>query len=143
MKGKLVGLDGYTIYRVHIEGQNKVIRVKDLPIFEDTSAKAFLALSDFDGKPTFNKFQLSEEKNSTSKSNNSEDNNTNSCQRPTALARPKQTRAGRTIKPTPKVKKLAKATSKVIPLPNRATPPPNPENTKALIMLLTKLLSDD
>ena len=35
LKGTLVGYDGHTIYRVHIKEQNKVIRVKDLRIFED------------------------------------------------------------------------------------------------------------
>lgn len=39
LKGKLVGFDGYTIYRVHIDEQNRVIRVKDLCIFEDTENK--------------------------------------------------------------------------------------------------------
>ena len=30
LRQKLMGFDGHTIYRVHIEDQNKVIRVKDL-----------------------------------------------------------------------------------------------------------------
>lgn len=43
----------HTIYKVHIKEQNRVIRVKDLRIIEDTSAKVVSALPDFDGKPTF------------------------------------------------------------------------------------------
>lgn len=35
MKGTLVGYNGHTIHRVYIKDQNKVIRVKDLRIFED------------------------------------------------------------------------------------------------------------
>lgn len=56
-----MGFDGHTIYRVHIEEKNRVIRVKDLRIFEDASAKTISALPDFDGKPTFVGVQLSEE----------------------------------------------------------------------------------
>ena len=53
LKRQLVGFDGHTIYRVHIEEQGKVIRVKDLRIYEDTLAKQHSTLPDFDGKPTF------------------------------------------------------------------------------------------
>ena len=55
LKGKLVGYDGHTIYRVHIEEQQKVIRVKDLRVFEDTVA-GDTNLPTFDGKPTFEGF---------------------------------------------------------------------------------------
>lgn len=34
LRGVLVGYDGHTIYRVYIKDQQKVIRVKDLRIFE-------------------------------------------------------------------------------------------------------------
>lgn len=154
LKGKLVGFDGHTIYRVHVEEQNKVIRVKDLRIYEDTSAKAYSTLPDFDGKPTFDGVQLSdEEKRSSSRSVSSEDGNRNGEQHrksaPPPVKRqksmpstdkpketmpptvkPKQTRAGRTVKPTPKAK-------------SKTTPPPSPEDTDALITLLAKLLNDD
>lgn len=38
-KGKLVGYDGHTIYRVFLEKDNKIIRVKDLRIHEDATPK--------------------------------------------------------------------------------------------------------
>ena len=134
LKGKLVGFDGHTIYRVHIEEQNRVIRVKDLRIFEHPSAKTISALPDFDGKPTFDGVQLSEEEGLSSKSNSSEDENANKTpfRRSTRPSKPKQTRAGKTVKPTPKAKESGKATK-----------PSNPENTEALITLFVKLLSDD
>lgn len=58
LKKKLIKFDGYTIYRVNVEEQNKVIRVKDLQIFENIAAKTLLALPDFDGKPMFDRIQL-------------------------------------------------------------------------------------
>ena len=51
----LIRFDKHIIYRVHIEEQNKIIRVKDLQIFKNTSAKTILILSNFDGKPTFDR----------------------------------------------------------------------------------------
>lgn len=38
-KGKLVGYDGHTIYRVFLEDSNKIVRVKDLRIHEDVIPK--------------------------------------------------------------------------------------------------------
>ena len=38
-RGKLVGYDGKTIYRVFLEKSNSIIRVKDLSIHEDATAK--------------------------------------------------------------------------------------------------------
>lgn len=61
LKKKLVGFDEHTIYRIYIENENKIIKVKDLQIFEDISTKAFLALPNFDGKPTFDVTQISDE----------------------------------------------------------------------------------
>lgn len=59
LKGILVGYDGQTIYRVHIREQQKVIRVKDLRIFEDYEAKKFTKLPDYsDDMPTFQEFLL-------------------------------------------------------------------------------------
>lgn len=48
------------------------------------------------------------------------------------LSKPKQTQVGRIVKPIPKVKKSGKTTK-----------PSNLKNSKALITLLVKLLSDD
>ena len=53
LKGKLVGFDGHTIYRIHIEEQNRVIRVKDLRIFEDMETKENTLLPSYEDKPTF------------------------------------------------------------------------------------------
>jgi hypothetical protein len=38
-KGMLVGYDGHTIYRVYLENPERIIRVKDLRVVEDTVAK--------------------------------------------------------------------------------------------------------
>lgn len=38
-KGKLVGYDGHTIYCVFLKDDNKIIRVKDIRIYEDVKAK--------------------------------------------------------------------------------------------------------
>lgn len=65
MKEKLVGFDGYVIYRVYVEKQNRVIRVKYLQIFEDIATKRHLALPNFDKKPTFGKIQLSDAEKDT------------------------------------------------------------------------------
>lgn len=47
LRGILVGYDGHTIYRVFIREQNKVIRIKDLRIFEDYETKANATLPDY------------------------------------------------------------------------------------------------
>lgn len=58
LKGKLVGFDGHTIYRVHIEEQNRVIRVKDLRIFNDTEIKENTLFPSYENEPTFQGFFL-------------------------------------------------------------------------------------
>lgn len=58
LKGKLVGFNGYIIYRVHIEKQNRVIRVKDLRIFKDTEIKENTSLPSYEKEPTFQGFLL-------------------------------------------------------------------------------------
>lgn len=68
LKKKFVGFDGFTIYRVYIEDQNKVIKVKNLQILEDTSTKAFSTLSNFDGKPRFDARQIPDEQGLFNKS---------------------------------------------------------------------------
>lgn len=54
----MVGFDGHTIYRVHIEEQKRVIGVKNLLIFEDTITKPHTVLPSYDGEPTFQGFRV-------------------------------------------------------------------------------------
>ncbi len=59
LKRTLVGYDGHTIYRVHIKEQNKVVRVKDLQIFEDYETKVITDLPDYENDtPAFQGFLL-------------------------------------------------------------------------------------
>lgn len=67
MKGRLVGFDGHTIYRVNIEEQNHVVRVKHLRIFEDTVAKQSCSLPDFEGKPMFDAIRVEDGSTTDSK----------------------------------------------------------------------------
>ncbi len=60
LKGTLVGYVGHTIRSVHIKDQNKVIRVKDLRIFEDFETKLSKDLPDYQEKPTFEGFLLAD-----------------------------------------------------------------------------------
>lgn len=76
LKKKLVGFNWYTIYRVNFKKQDKVIRVKDLQIYKDTSAKYPSNLRDFDGKLSFDGIQLTDkEKHSPLRSVSSNNNN--------------------------------------------------------------------
>lgn len=62
----LVGYDSHTIYPVYIKDQQKVIRVKDLRIFEDYEMKTSTKLPDYNNnKPTFQGF-LTENNDETS-----------------------------------------------------------------------------
>ncbi len=61
LRGKLVGFDGHSIYNVHIEDQNKVLRIKDPRIFEDITFEAATSLPDFEKKPTFGGVQITDE----------------------------------------------------------------------------------
>ena len=87
MKGTLVGFDGHTIYRVHIEEQSRVIRAKDLRIFQDTEIKRETVLPYYEKEPTFQGFLLDdnddEEKTSDNVSNKMPSNATKdqSCTR--------------------------------------------------------------
>ena len=161
LKGKLVGFDENTIYRFHIEDQNKVIRVKDLRIFEDTSTKAFSALPYFEGKPTFD--GTPDEQGPSDKGSASEDEKTKS--RPPQKS--KKTRAGRDAQRTseeenePKTKRPKKTRAgtdaqraseeenepKTRPTKSRAgrTLKPSPkmqeEGESAVYALITKLTS--
>ena len=91
-RGKLVGFDGHTIYRVHIEDPNKVIWVKDLQIYEDITPKATKSLPDFEGRPTFDGIQVPDEQSSSDKSSASEKEK-NAPKRPSK--KPTKAREGR------------------------------------------------
>lgn len=52
---KLIGFNGYTIYRTHIKEQNKIIRVKDLQSFEERVVKTHSTLPNYNEKPTFDR----------------------------------------------------------------------------------------
>ncbi len=59
LKGVLVDYNGHTLYRVHIKSQKKVIRVKNLCIFEDYETKATTELPAYNNDiPTFQRFLL-------------------------------------------------------------------------------------
>lgn len=59
MRGRLIGYDRHIIYRVvYIESQSKVIKVKDLHVFEDNEAKTSTDLLDYEDAPTFQGFFL-------------------------------------------------------------------------------------
>ena len=47
-KGRLVGYDGHTIYRVYLERPERVVHVKDLRIIEDTTAKCSTEIPTWD-----------------------------------------------------------------------------------------------
>lgn len=64
LKRTIIGYDGYTIYRVDIKEQNKVIWDKNLCIFEDYEAKKFIELPDyFNNLPTFQDFYYNDDDN--------------------------------------------------------------------------------
>ncbi len=98
LKGTLVGYDGHTIYRVFIRSQDKVIRVKHLWIFEDTSKKDSASLPDFEGKPTFEGFLATDREVIFSDSDN--DGKRTTKKRPRT---PAGSQTGGALKPTPKV----------------------------------------
>ena len=154
LKGKLVGYDGHTIYKVHIEEQQKVIRVKDLRVFEDTVA-GDTNLPTFDGKPTFEGFLATD---------NDDDQSirpsTSKEIAPTQTKEPTTSRSGRKVKPTVKVLdnnstknsllhsrrkvELAKETSNAGDNPAiPASTLSQSTETQALIAQLTSLLEED
>lgn len=73
MKKKLVGFNKYTIYKIYIENQNEVIKIKDLQIFENTLSKSFSVQSNFDEKPTFDAIQILNKQGLSDKSNTFEE----------------------------------------------------------------------
>lgn len=99
LKGTLVRYDGHTIYKVFIYKQDKVIRVKDLQIFEDTSEKISISLPNFEGKPTFEGFLATNRDGHSS--SESDDTTTNSA-RPIKVPKSQSKRA---LRPTAKARK--------------------------------------
>lgn len=105
MKGTLVGFDGHTIYRVHIEEQSRVIRAKDLRIFEDTEIKKDTILPHYEKEPTFQGFLLDdngdeETTSNTKASNEMPSNATKDQSKPKTAEQQRKSRSGRTIKPS-------------------------------------------
>lgn len=54
----LVGYNGHTIYWVYIESHNKLIKVKNLQVFEDNKAKTSTNLLNHKDTPTIQGFLL-------------------------------------------------------------------------------------
>lgn len=92
MKEKLVEFNGNTIYKVYIDNQNKIIRVKDYWIFKDILTKAFSILPNFDGKLIFDVTQIPNERPS-GKSSAFKDKK----DKPRAPQKPKKTWADRDV----------------------------------------------
>ena len=112
LKGTLVGYDGHTIYRVHIKEQNKVIRVKDLRIFEDYKSKIATDLPDYNnGTPTFQGFLLEDNDDDKEESLQTREGQKhitstrgkgrkveNAESIPSTITNPHKSRSGRTVK---------------------------------------------
>lgn len=63
-----MGFESNTVYKIYIKDQNKVIRIKDLQIYEDFTSKAIISLPDFEEKLTFDKIQIPDKQTSSDKS---------------------------------------------------------------------------
>lgn len=141
LRGKLVGFDGHTIYRVYIEQQAKVIRIKDLRIFEDYEPKDSTGLPTYEETPTFQGFPADDDddkepKDYVSTTTPSGPAITPSRSPPRKEVNPAtRSRAGRTVRPTEKVKQMSSTKTPPIPL---QTP-----ETQALIIQLVQLLDRD
>ena len=108
----MVGYDGHTIYRVHIKEQNKVIRVKDLWIFEDYESKIATDLPDYNnGTSTFQGFLLGDnddDKEESLQIRESQKHITSTREKgrkvenaesiPSTITNPQKSRSGRTVK---------------------------------------------
>lgn len=140
LKGQLVGFDGHTIYPVHIEEQKRVIRVKDLQIFEDTITKPHTVLPSYDGEPSFQGFLV-------------EDNDDIEVEPNTTLDtdRPIAPKASGTDRPTaPKSKRpkdagfeKAKEPSQKRPRSGREIKPTEKAKNQELVAYLSKILDRD
>lgn len=60
---KLVGFGGHTIYHVYLEEQSKVIKIKDLQIYEDHVSKDSTHLPTYKENPTFHGFLADDNNN--------------------------------------------------------------------------------
>lgn len=70
-----MSFDNHTIYRIYIEEQKRIIKVKDLQIFEDTEIKQYTILLNYkNSKPIFQGFLLDD--NDEKKTFNTLDNST-------------------------------------------------------------------
>lgn len=132
LKGILVGYNGYIIYQVFIQSQDKVIWVKDLCIFEDTSQKTSTSLPNFSGKPTFEGFLATDKEAPTS--SESENDNRKKSSKPTHKPST-NSRLGCTLKPITKARENKKA--KTLAKQKTST------SSDDLITHLTKLLIAD
>lgn len=64
LKGILVGYDGYTIYRIYLKDQRKVIWIKNFQIFQDYKNKFSTKLPDYSKDTlTFQGFLLADNDN--------------------------------------------------------------------------------
>lgn len=68
-KGKLVGFDSHTIYKIYIKDPNKVIRLQNLRIFEDIISKTTTTSPDIKEKPMFDEIQIPDKQGPSDKSN--------------------------------------------------------------------------
>ncbi len=71
LRGTLVGYDGNTIYKVHLQEQNKIIRIKDLCIIKDYKTKAKTRLLAYQNTPTFQGFRANDNDKADQKLNTS------------------------------------------------------------------------
>lgn len=138
LRGKLVGFDGHTIYRVYLEGQSKVIRIKDLRIYEDHIPKNSTDLPTYEETPTFQGFPADDNDDEVfGDPSSTQAPPPASAPLPTPVLAPITTtsRAGRTVKPTAKAKESS----------SKKTPPQTvgTEETRALIIKLVQLLEGD
>lgn len=147
LRGKLVGLDGHTIYRVYIEEQAKVIRIKDLRIFEDYEPKEATDLPTYEKTPTFRGFPAGDNDDDKDMAKRTPATDAPSTSPPSRMgidSAPKsplhqspvpKSRAGRTIKPTVKARQMFSKKTPPTPLQT--------DDTRALITHLVKLLDVD
>lgn len=106
-RGVLVGYDGHTIYRVHVENHNKVIRVKDLQVLEESEAKTSTALPNYEDTPTFQGFLLVDD---DVQSPEPENLVPGTCQADVPAF---TSRSGRKVKPTSKARAAENATHRL------------------------------
>ena len=117
----LVGYDEHMIYKVYIHEQGKVIRVKNLCIFEDTFQKDSNTLLAFDDQPTFQGFPADQDtRDSTDSASNDgpskRQTKSTKLDKTSVSTSPKAitSRLGRQLKPEAKARKADVATAALI-----------------------------